>query len=142
MKVRRTSAALVFGVAAAVAAGAGSSSYAAPPAKAGCQLGGYSTAAAKCVTVPASGSFSIKVPGTSTTLTGKGSRSTAGTKIHIAQVTNPNPTGKGVAVRITTNGQFNPLKLKSGKLWWFDPSSHKLQSVKKVTKQGVYVVIK
>src|SRR5579872_2010940 len=117
MKVRISAVALFLGL--STAAGATGGYAVAAPVKATCQQGGYSTAAAKCVTVPPSGSYSIKVPGAGTVLVGQGSSSTAGTQIHVIKVTNPSSTG--VAIRLTASGPFGPLKLKKGKLLLFNP---------------------
>jgi hypothetical protein len=72
-------------------------------------------------------------------LVGKGSKHTAGTKIHVINVANPS--SKGVAIRITATGPFGSLKLKKGKLYHFDPKRNKLKRLKAITAQGVYVVV-
>jgi hypothetical protein len=108
-------------------------------ARAGCVIGGYSTTASKCVTVPDTGKFSIKVPHTHTTLVGTGSSSDAGTKIHVVAVANP-PHTSGVAIRVTASGAFPPLHLKSGKLYRYDPKTGEATSVKKLTKPGIFIV--
>lgn len=108
-------------------------------ARAGCVVGGYSTTASKCVTVPPSGSFSIKVPHTKAMLVGKGSPATAGTKIHVVAVANPTASA-GTAIRVTANGPVPPLHAKPGKLFRYDPRSGKLSAVKSLTKPGIYLV--
>ena len=111
----------------------------AAPTRAGCVIGGYSTTASKCVTVPASGAFSIKVPHTRSTLVGKGTSATAGTKIHVVAVANPSQTS-GTAIRVTANGPVPPLHARPGKLYRYDPKTGKSAAVKEVTRPGIYIV--
>jgi hypothetical protein len=111
----------------------------AAPAGAGCVSGGYSTTASKCVTVPASGKFSIKIPHSKAVLTGSGVPSMAGTKIHVVAVANP-PHTSGIAIRVTASGKFPPLRVKPGKLSRYNPATGKLISVRTVTKSGIYLV--
>ena len=108
-------------------------------AGAGCVTGGYSTTASKCVTVPTSGNFSIKVPHSKAVLVGSGNPSAAGTKIHVVAVANP-PRTSGIAIRVTASGTFPPLRVKPGKLFRYDPRSGKLTPVKRITKPGIYLV--
>ena len=106
-----------------------------------CPVGGYTSTAVKCVTVPASGRFSIRVPGTHVKLIGTGSASTQGTVIALTKVPDPVSTPKGVGLKVQARGKFKPLHLNKGKLDFYNHAVARVQKVKAVTRSGVYVVV-
>jgi hypothetical protein len=129
---------VVAGALGALAAGMPARVHASPAA-ATCVTGGYSTTASKCVTVPSTGTFTIKVPKSKSVLEGSGSAGTAGTKIHVVSVSNP-PNTSGDAIRVTASGAIPPLKLSKGKLYRYNAKTGKLTAVKTITKPGIYIV--
>jgi hypothetical protein len=95
-----------------------------------------------CVLVPSSGTFSVKVPGTSLKVKGKGSSSTHGTQITITKLAAPVKPKGGVGIKIRATGKFNPLHISSGKLWIYNAGNNSLKQVSAITKNGIYQATK
>jgi hypothetical protein len=113
----------------------------ASPLHSSCSKIGYAHTKAACVHVPASGSFSVTVPGTKVKLKGTGSSSTMGTLITLTRVAPPHPNKGGVGTRVTASGHFNPLKPSKGKLYWFTASNNSLKKVSTVSRTGIYQLV-
>ena len=112
----------------------------AAPARASCPQAGYSHANNRCVVVPASGGFSMKIAGTNATVHGRGSGSTAGTAITFTKLPPPVRAKGGFGLRVRATGRFNPLSVSPGKLWTYSPSKNRLYAAKKIKVSGVYQV--
>jgi hypothetical protein len=130
---------LTLAIPAAAAAGIGGHAYAAA-AHATCSLAGYSHANSVCVIVPASGKFSVKIPHTSSRITGTGSSSTKGTQITITKIAPPISTLGGFGVKVRATGKFKALHITHGKLWKYNTSKNRDTAVKVIASTGVYQV--
>jgi hypothetical protein len=134
--------ALLLGATLVMSTGAiASAPAAASPLHSSCSKIGYAHTKAVCVHVPASGSFSLVVPGTHVKLKGTGSSSTKGTLITLTRVAPPNSTKGGVGTRVTASGHFNPLRLSKGTLYQFTASNNSLKQVSTVIRTGIYQIV-
>src|SRR5438270_7108494 len=91
--------------------------------QAACKAAGYSHNKVVCAVVPAKGTFTIKVPGKSTKVKGKGTSKTAGTQITVIRVPPPVSSRGGFGLRLRATGKFSALTISSGKLFKYNASS-------------------
>ncbi|HLJ67145.1 MAG TPA: hypothetical protein VKX16_07270 [Chloroflexota bacterium] len=131
----------LLGLAVLVSAGSQPSAFAERSIASPCHAGGYTSTAVKCIVVPASGKFSVRLPGTKVRLVGVGSAATHGTTIAITRVPAPAGSPHGVAIKVQASGPFKPLKLNKGKLYRFNHTTATVQRVKSITRSGIYIVV-
>jgi hypothetical protein len=106
-----------------------------------CSSTGYSSNCGGCVTVSASGKYTVKVP--KTTVTFKGSKAAKGARVCFSKVATPMKAKGGVGVRVTATkklGSAKPSK-KKDVVYLFHAATKSLTKVKTITKAGIYQVV-
>jgi hypothetical protein len=106
-----------------------------------CTSTGYTSNCGGCVTVKASGTYTVKVP--KTTLTFKGSKAAKGAKVCFSKVATPVKSKGGVGVRVTATKKLGTAKPSKKKdvVYLFHAATKTMTKVKSITKAGIYQVV-
>lgn len=107
-----------------------------------CVSTGYTQNCTGCAKIKASGTYTLKAPNSSITLTGKGTARGKGTTICVSQLAPPVKSKSGKGIRVTATGSFSPMKLKGHKtIYKYSPKTNALKKVTKISAPGIYQIV-
>ena len=96
----------------------------------------------QCVSVPAQGQFSVKVPKGGVKLVGNGSPKYAGTTIVVSNVTVAGAPKHAKVFKVTASGPIPPLTSKTkGTLYQYNPATGTWKKVTSVKAGGIYAFV-
>jgi hypothetical protein len=106
-----------------------------------CTTTGYTHNCGGCIKFTSTDAFSIRVPKTKLTVTGRGTSRAVGTTVCVIRIAPPRKSKGGIGLRVTATGPFAAIHVPHAHLYRYNVGTGKLKHVKTISHAGLYQIV-